>query len=473
MKRKYILPFALLLLMQWGAAQELRLQKGQITDLIISNDSLNETFALYLPSNFDVKGTWPIVFVFEMEGKAKQALGMLKESAEKKGFILAAPNAIHDSISLGKNMAITQRVIHTAKRMLPINTSRIYTAGFENGGRFANLIPVFIKEVEGVISINAGLANIELLTSKNPFYFIGIVGKNDFNYTTILEDEKVLNKLKLKNSILLYEGIENKPSAYPLDKALDLLNLYAMRQGSVAIDSTLVEQQYKNEIAEIQLLQKEKKLLLADRSISETLSAYRTFVNTDSLKQAQRNLRKDRLFRNLKRSQSAAFLKEYLKREDYDYFLEEDILTYNYNNLGWWKHQTTQINAFIFGDSKVEQTMGKRLKSYLNALVEDNIALVKLDKVVDEAALVFLYMLKTITEPNDYNNYLEVVSISAKNDDYGTALFYLEEVLKKGFKDKQALYSIDHTTLLRITPEFNALVKKYLDDARYIIEVDE
>ncbi|RUA19040.1 MAG: alpha/beta hydrolase, partial [Flavobacteriia bacterium] len=50
-------------------------------------------------------------------------------------------------------------------------------------------------------------------------------------------------------------------------------------------------------------------------------------------------------------------------------------------------------------------------------------------------------------------------------------LFYLEEALKNGFKDKEKLYGLEGTALLRITPEFNELVSNYLKDALY--EIDE
>ena len=54
-------------------------------------------------------------------------------------------------------------------------------------------------------------------------------------------------------------------------------------------------------------------------------------------------------------------------------------------------------------------------------------------------------------------------------EDYGTALFYLEELLKNGYTDKSELYELENTALFRITPEFNMLVEKYLRDARYEI----
>jgi hypothetical protein len=81
-------------------------------------------------------------------------------------------------------------------------------------------------------------------------------------------------------------------------------------------------------------------------------------------------------------------------------------------------------------------------------------------------------MLKTITDPSDYSYYLKIISDSARYEDYGTALFYLEELLKNGYKDKEELYNLEHTALLRITPEFNKIVNTYLEDARYDL-IDE
>lgn len=120
-----------------------------------------------------------------------------------------------------------------------------------------------------------------------------------------------------------------------------------------------------------------------------------------------------------------------------------------------------------------EQQMGKRLLGYLNALIEDNIDIEKEYPVVNDEALSFLWMLKTITEPKAYSYYLNIISDSSKYEDFGTALFYLEELLKNGYEDKARLYSLEHTALLRIMPEFNAIVNKYLKGSRYDAIIEE
>lgn len=125
------------------------------------------------------------------------------------------------------------------------------------------------------------------------------------------------------------------------------------------------------------------------------------------------------------------------------------------------KYDTSKIEA--------EREMGKRLLGYINALIEDNLDMLKAAPRLDQEALSLLWMLKTVTDPKEYSYYLKIISHSAKTEDYGTALFYLEELLKNGYTDKTELYSLENTALLRITPEFNEIVAKYLQEARYDI----
>ena len=92
-------------------SQRLVLKKGVILDSISVADSIQESFSLYLPKKFENKGKWPVIFVFDTEGKGRQALAMFKEVAEKENYILAASNDINDSLPISKNVLITQRMI--------------------------------------------------------------------------------------------------------------------------------------------------------------------------------------------------------------------------------------------------------------------------------------------------------------------------------------------------------------------------
>ncbi|WP_148261465.1 alpha/beta hydrolase [Flagellimonas ruestringensis] len=448
------------------------LKKGEIIDNLSVNDSTKNTYSLYIPKTFSMDEKWPLLMVFDAEGNEKKALSMFVLAAEKEGYVLAAPKLM-DSISLTKNMVVAGQAIQKVASLLPIHNDRIYAAGEDSGGQFASLVPILINGVNGAMSIGASLSNSELINVKKPFHFIGMVSKENFNYPFMLTDTKLLDRYKFPNQVLLFDGNGNWPGVTYLQKGMQLFTLDAMGRKWIPMDSTYVEKAYQDDLEKVNQLKNIGDLLWAEQYMTEMMSMYGALKNTDSLRSVQKDLRRDRSFKTMKRAENAAFLKESMLKEDYQFYMEEDVYTHNFNNLGWWNHQMGEIEKFISGSKPYERQMGHRLKGFVNALAEDNISIIASEKVVDEDALAFLYMLKTILEPDNYEYYLKTISLSAKNDDFGTSLFYLEELLKKGFKDKEKLYDLENTALFRITPEFNELVSKYLKDARYDIKVDE
>ena len=467
MVKKYLVVCFFIVASQPFFAQDINLRKGTIIDSVPISETSKESFSLFLPTKFEANKNWPILFLFDMYGQNRRTMSMFLQAAENRGFILASPTQVHDSVSLSNNVLIAQRTIEKATGLLPVNSSRIYTGGHQGGGRFANLLPILIKNIEGVLSINASLANTELLTGKVRFQHVVLVDPSNYTYPDVFQDAKILNKLRIPNFILDFKGSGGWPEHADLEKALWYFDLAAVKKQSVQIDKTEIEAQYKAEMDLVRSLKDSGNYLMAEQETMAMIKAYRLLVDTDSLREHQKLLKKERGYRSAKRNENAAFFKESLLREDYVYYLEEDLLTYNFNNLGWWSYQMQQIKGFKKGDTQAERRMGERLDGFVNALVDDNIDVVKSDKSVNEEALVLLLMLKTITEPGEMDHYLKVVSLAAKNEDYGTALFYLEEALKNGFTDAEKLYRLEHTALFRITPEFNALVTKYLKDARY------
>jgi hypothetical protein len=392
---------------------------------------------------------------------------MFTEAAEKEGYIIAASNNVNDSLTTSQNMLVTGRMFNDIIKLLPIQKSRTYSAGFDSGARFASVLPIFVKGIAGVISCGAGYPNIELLDANNLFHFIGIVGKEDYAYPEMLAGKSLLGRLKFPNQLLLFNGGHEWPNTQYLEKALEIFTLSAMSKGQVEKDQAYVNGTYAENLEEIDDLIRTNRLIQADNLLDEVMSVYRVLKDTDTLKKIKRELKKDKLFKAMTRNENNTLLKEAFIKEDYVYYLEEDLATYNYNNLGWWMYQMEELKKYEKSKIEAEKEMGKRLLGYVNALIEDNLDLVKGGSQPDLEILNLLWMLKTITDPKDHSFYLKIIANSAKMEDYGTSLFYLEELLKNGYTDKRELYSLENTALLRITPEFNEIVAKYLKDARY------
>jgi len=449
------------------SAQQLKLRKGVIIDSLRVNDTLPESFALYLPTQFEKAGKWPVIFVFDMKGRGRQVLRMFREAAEKQQYILAASNNTYDSLSLSQNILIANRVFTIVSAILPVHRDRIYTSGFASGAKIAALVPTIVKQIDGVISCGSAVPNTDILSTKNSYHFVGIVGKQDFNYAEMLDAEEVLNKAKIPNNLLTFDGGQQWPESDYLERGMEILTLASMAKGNAEKDEDFIQKALARDMKEIEGLVEVKKMLDAYDMLEQVITIYRPHRNVDSLLELKKELRKDKLFRSQRRTNNAILFKESFIKEDYKFNLLEDISTLNYNNLGWWNYQMGELADYDKKPNPAERQMGKRLKGYLNALIEDNIDIEYAEPTVNTEALSFLWMLKTITDPKNYTYYLNIISDSAFYEDFGTALFYLEELLKNGYKDKSQLYELEHTALLRITPEFNEIVDKYLKDARY------
>ncbi|MBM1106318.1 alpha/beta hydrolase [Aurantibacter crassamenti] len=450
--------------------QQLVLKKGVVIDSVMVTDTIPQSFSLYLPRAFEMSKSWPVVFVFDTDGKGEKALKLLAPAAEKNGYILAASNDIRDSLSITKNIIIANRMFNSVFEILPIKRNRSYTAGFSQGARLASVVPTFVNNISGVLSCGASVANTEVLSTKKPFHFIGIVGDKDFNYPDMLVTEKLLNRLKFPNQLLVFDGGHEWPSSEYLSKALEYFTLAAMTKDETIANSEFISSIFSSNLGEVSGLLTQNKKLIADHRLSQMLRVYKDVGYVDTIKATQKSLRRSKDYKVYNRMKNAVIFKENLIKDDYDYYLEEDILTYNYNNLGWWAFQKEELGKFEKSTNIFERNMGVRLEGYLNALIEDNLYIIKQSEGnTDEEALNFLWMLKTIIAPKDYESYLNVISYNAKVSDNDTALFYLEELLKQGYSDKEKLYALENTTLFRITPEFNELIAKYLKEARYDI----
>lgn len=466
---KKILFFALVLISTTNFSQELRLLRGAITENVVVNDSLKETFSLYLPTTFDVRKPWPIIFVFDLKGRGKASVSMMVNAAEKEGYILASSDNVNDSLSISENVLIANRMLNASINVVPVAKDRTYTAGFGSGAMFASILPTFIKEIKGVVSIGASVGNIQILNSKHTFQFIGIVNRSDYSFRDMLDTQQILNKMKFPNELLVFDDDQILPDINTIASAFRMLTLTSMAKGDVQRNDSLIADSYQQFMTKANIFASSEKPILANYLLSDIEKVFNPLVELDSLKISQKSLRRSNSYKKANRSQNSYFLKESFLKEDYGYYLEEDIITYNYANLGWWNYQMEDLAKLDKSAVLYERQMSSRLRGYINALISDNIDFISADKEVDLEALNLLYMIKTITDPSDYAPYLKVISTSAKMEDYGTALFYLEELLKNGYTNKSELYELENTAIFRITPEFNMLVEKYLKDARYDI----
>lgn len=447
------------------------LVKGKIST-IKENETISQDYQIYLPKNYSENQTYPLI-IFLSSASDSLRLKEWTLAAELESYILISPVKVQDTLPLSDNITYLTNAIEEAKLFFPKSQNCYAIAGEQIMGTVAATAPLFLANIAGVIAINANqTVTVGSKLKSKKVYFLNLVNKNHHSLINSLADEKALNTLKIDNAHLTIDTTIIEPVARHIARPLALLKSKMMILGNLPTDNSHIENVLTSHKSQSEFWMAQNKPLLANDLLTETEEIFKD-LGYPTLKEMVKELRKTKAFKNQNRTENNLIFQESLLREDYRFAMTEDIETLNYKNLGWWKYQTEQLEK-LKKDSNIQKVeMGNRLLGYLKALTEDTLTefgFLEEDTMPEQ---LWIHMLQTIVQKENPIGYLKVIDLSCQLDDLGTALFYTEELLKKGFSDLSAFYSISSASLLRITPEFNQLMEYYLGKSIYKFETKQ
>lgn len=458
--------FFLLLFTLNAAAQELTLKKGIVIDSLKVSDSISETFALFLPKSYSNDTTWPVVFVFEPQGRGKAAAQLFSSGAEEQGYIIIATNNIVVKDSIVNSLEGAYRMMNTAFNFFPFDKNRIYTAGFAEGAEVASAVPAVVSNLRGIISAGGIWLNSDVLNKGNRFSFIGISGYNDYR---IYDLEAAVRFFKRNNhpaSLYTFNGFHEWPGSQLISRALGGFTLQEMEKGLRPGNPDLVESLYQSELEQAERLRRTMQFYKSYEMLEFMEDKYALYNKKDELKSLQKDLRRNSLYRQQKREFNNAMVLENLKKEEYSYYLEEDVALANFDNIPWWNQQIIELKKYQNGKNMAEAEMGFRLQGFLASSANNYYTVLKQSGASIDP-LIFTAVLQTIFDKQNPEGYKNIISLSAQDGDYEMAMLYLEDLLKTGYKDMEALYDIPGTLDLKLSPEYNSLIKKYLGESKF------
>ncbi len=456
--KNFLFYLILLFIIEIGYSQELRLRKGTIIDSIVLPDTNNETYALYLPKSFNMNEKWPIIFVFDPMAKGKKAINHFFEGAEKYQYIIAASNTIRNG-SYVDNFKRAENLINTITSSFPVDMQRLYLAGFSGGSRLAITIASSSSNFKGVIACGAGFPSSTFVPSNNVFTYIGIAGDEDFNYSELKNAVAILKRKKYDANFVPFEGEHNWPPSLQIEKALRLFTLNAMNKGYVSMNENLIKALYFADYNYHNDLLNQAKYSWAYNDLKNLIKNYRFYVQSDSLNKKLKSLSKNNNYKIQKKNELEVNAYEKMILPEYSFFLNSDIKEAKMDQLGMWANEIDSLKVFGKRRGEAGNKMFKRLKNSL--FVNVNSATKDYDEKEGLDNLLFANALLTIISPKHYDSYFKVIKYSVKKSEYGMALFYLEELLKNDFKDSQKLIDLKGISSLRISPEYNELLRNY------------
>lgn len=448
-------------------AQEFRIIKGGVTDSLPIPGMSNKTYAFYAPTNYTTDRKWPVVFVFDPKGRGSTTANLFRKAAEEQQYLVASANIDLKAEPIDSIVKTATAMMNSIFSAFPIDPVQVYTAGMGEGAQVASALPLFYKQMAGVMAIGNSFVNREYVDKSNPYMFIAIAGDKDYMVYEMEEYLRFFDDLDFRTDVYYFDGKEDQwPETAVISNAMTGFTLEAIKKGNRVADKDFIQKLYQNEIGYTEQLVRTRNYYEAYEKLDRMEDKYEDFGFEDDIEDRMKELKKTNGYRSQRRDfrQAVTFEKE--QQGYYEYTLRTDVMTANFQNIGWWAYQVDELEKLKKSSNEAKSNMAYRLHGYLDFLTKR-----KFDVIVNSDApidiKIFMSVLRTAINKDDPEAYLKIISLAGSDGDYETALLYLEDLLKTGYSNMEALYNIEGTLDLQFTREYNEIIKKYLGESKF------
>ena len=252
---------------------------GQRGNVICAADP-TQSYALYLPSAYTPEKSWPIVYFFDPVGNGRRPLDLYKDIAEKYGFIFAASNNSRN-FSGEQAQSVNAMWVDTHVR-LALDEQRMYASGFSGGARVAGAMAIHCPKcrVAGVIAHGAGYPAGATDTNSNlPYYFA--IGDHDFNWPEVMTIRRTREQHNLPYRVRVFSGPHQWAPSSVMEDAINWMRLKAMQTGVLQRDAAFIDQYFQATQAEADENEKRNDVLGEFFAYRTLVSDFSGFKNVD------------------------------------------------------------------------------------------------------------------------------------------------------------------------------------------------
>ncbi len=245
-RRLNILVFTLLVAHPASAGAE-DLPTGKIIENVACRADATLSYALYVPSNYDAKRKWPVLFAFDPGARGLAPVEHFKDAAETYGYIVAGSNNSRNGPWAPSAKAITAMWNDVLERFA-IDPRRVYVAGFSGGARVAcRLGSTLTGQIAGVVACGGGFPPGTAPSQSMPFVFFGTTGVEDFNYVEMRQLDRTLDEIGATHRVEVFEGGHAWAPAELCTRALEWMELQAMKSALRERSEPLIDALFKKE----------------------------------------------------------------------------------------------------------------------------------------------------------------------------------------------------------------------------------
>jgi len=238
------------------------LQSGILLPKVVAHAKPEQSYALYLPSSYSSDKRWSIVYAFDPGARGSVPVELMKEAAERHGYILVGSNNSRNG-SWKMEAEAAEAIVQDTHARLSIDDRRVYLAGFSGGARVAAQIARICKCAAGVLLNGAGFHPLAFESKAAPFVVFAAAGNYDFNYPELVSTDDELERLGYPHFLRPFEGPHQWAPPSAMEDALAWFRLQAMKSGREGRDDSLIALQAAKETERARALEQSGNLYAA------------------------------------------------------------------------------------------------------------------------------------------------------------------------------------------------------------------
>jgi hypothetical protein len=440
---------------------------GQITDFrtggIIDNVSVkdsNETFALYLPSQFNKNEPASIVFIFDPAARGKVGIKPFIEAAETYNYILVCSNDSRNG-PFETNIDIINRLFESVFASFLLNEDRIYTAGFSGGSRLAATAAVLSKKITGVIACGAGFSSYILHKpmERKEFSYVGLIGEQDMNYQEMLSAQDWLDGLQMYNELFINGDEHNWPSSGQILKAFDWLELEAFRKYQKPINWFDVKKVYQRFYDEARASESQNKIESAVWEYQRLQRNFDYYYTLDSISEKVTKLKATSEYRTQVRERMSLKTEEATMRRGFvNRFASEIKKKPPILKVKWWQKKLDKLREeYLLSEDRQKQLLGIRVSNMIYSLAIESANIHLQDKDYNKS-LYCHQVLAELQPKGSYPIFLIAKDYAQLNMEDET-FEYLERAISMGFSEKKYILKATEFYRYRSSEWFKNLIE--------------
>jgi predicted esterase len=228
-----------------------RARPGTVTEHITSVSDPSQSYAVYLPSAYRYDKMWPVLLLLDPRGRARVPIDLFIEGAERYGYVLVSSYNTASDTPEDVNTPALQAMLNDVTRLFSLDTKRLYLAGFSGTARMTWYYATQLEQhTAGIIGFCGGLPQDFRLPKKARYAFFGASGTTDFNYEEMRALDKELDKREIIHRFVTFEGRHQWGPAEVCDRALEWMELQAMKSGIRIKNDDLIALIYRQRASE-------------------------------------------------------------------------------------------------------------------------------------------------------------------------------------------------------------------------------